>query len=171
MLRGACRDSAAVGAFCDRQVVRRPALVKRRAGSRIVRDSRDRAGKCRSRGARIALRVNQHGRFTAGLVYEFTPQAGGQTGELCVAVAPTDASVYLLAGTASPPPPNRAAPVVANCWYNGAAGVVKVSTAILEPADCIVRGDVGIEWRMSRTNTGITGYYGETSPQSPYPHV
>jgi hypothetical protein len=62
--------------------------------------------------------------------YEFTPGANNQPGEVYVAVSPPGLRAYFETGGASDPPPNSGAPVVANGWFNGSKGVVKISTSI-----------------------------------------
>jgi len=62
------------------------------------------------------------------LAYEFTPDSSGH-GELYVAVSPIAQPAWFLTGEADPPP-SGGAPVVANWWFNGSRGVVKMATSI-----------------------------------------
>jgi len=64
------------------------------------------------------------------MAYEFTVDATGHSGQLYVAVSPPGFPAWFETGTWSDPPPNSAAPVVANWWFNGPFGVVKLSTSI-----------------------------------------
>ena len=62
------------------------------------------------------------------LSYEFTPDSSGH-GELYVAVSPIAQPAWFLTGEADPPPPGGM-PVLANWWFNGSRGVVKMATSI-----------------------------------------
>jgi hypothetical protein len=62
------------------------------------------------------------------LRYEFSPDASGN-GEIYATVSPAAQPAWFLTGTAGPPPPGGA-PTVANWWFNGSRGVVKVATSI-----------------------------------------
>ena len=62
------------------------------------------------------------------LAYEFTPDASGH-GEVYTAVSPIAQPSWFLTGAADPPPPGGA-PVVANWWFNGFRGTIKMATSI-----------------------------------------
>jgi len=62
------------------------------------------------------------------LVYEFAPDSSGH-GELYAAVSPGLQPAWFLTGAADPPPPGGD-PVVANWWFNGGRGMLKMSTSI-----------------------------------------
>jgi hypothetical protein len=64
------------------------------------------------------------------MAYKFTVDATGHSGQLYVAVSPPGLPAWFKTGTWSDPPPNSGASVVANWWFNGLFGVVKLSTSI-----------------------------------------
>jgi hypothetical protein len=64
------------------------------------------------------------------MAYEFTPDQTGHSGGLYVGVSPPGSPAYFETGNWNDPPPNSGAPVVANWWFNGPRGVVKMSTSI-----------------------------------------
>ena len=62
------------------------------------------------------------------LAYEFTPGSSGN-GEVYVSVSPAVQPAWFLTGLAGPPP-SGGFPVVANWWFNGLPGVLKMATPI-----------------------------------------
>ena len=79
----------------------------------------------------LAQALNQSGLpavLDRALAYEFTPDSSGH-GELYVAVSPSLQPAWFLTGAADPPP-SGGAPVVANWWFNGGRGVLKMATSI-----------------------------------------
>jgi hypothetical protein len=62
------------------------------------------------------------------LCYEFSPDASGN-GEIYAAVSPAVQPAWFLTGSAGPPAPSGT-PTVANWWFDGSRGVVKVATSI-----------------------------------------
>ena len=62
------------------------------------------------------------------LVFQFTPDSSGH-GELYAAVSPGPHPAWFLTGEADPPPAGGA-PVVANWWFDGTRGGLKMATAI-----------------------------------------
>lgn len=79
----------------------------------------------------LALSLNLAGIPAAldlALAYEFTPDPSGH-GELYTAASPSLQPAWFLTGTADTPPPGGV-PVVANWWFNGWRGTVKMSTSI-----------------------------------------
>jgi len=79
----------------------------------------------------LAQALNQAGLpavLDRALAYEFTPDATGH-GELYTAVSPGLQPAWFLTGAADPPP-SSGSPVVANWWYNGSRGPLKMATSI-----------------------------------------
>lgn len=66
--------------------------------------------------------------FDPALAYEFTPDSTGH-GEVYAAISPIVQPAWFLTGAADPPPADGA-PVVANWWFNGGRGVIKMATSI-----------------------------------------
>jgi hypothetical protein len=79
----------------------------------------------------LAQALNQAGLpavLDRALAYEFTPDTSGH-GEAYVAVSPAIQPAWFLTGFADPPP-STGSPVVANWWFNGSLGVLKMATSI-----------------------------------------
>lgn len=79
----------------------------------------------------LALLLNLEGLpavLDRAAAYEFTPDSTGH-GEVYVAVSPIVQPSWFLTGAADPPP-SGGAPVVANWWFNGSRGVLKMATSI-----------------------------------------
>jgi hypothetical protein len=78
--------------------------------------------------AQLAKELNQ-----AGQPAEFDPhlafELNSSSGEIYAAVSPGAQPAWFLAGSAAAPVP-PAVPTVANWWFNGSRGVVKVTTSI-----------------------------------------
>ena len=62
------------------------------------------------------------------LAYAFAPGSSGN-GEVYVSVSPAVQPAWFLTGSAGPPPAGGF-PVVANWWFNGSPGVLKMATSI-----------------------------------------
>jgi hypothetical protein len=62
------------------------------------------------------------------LAYELTPDSNGH-GEVYVGVSPALQPAWFLTGAADTPP-SAGGPVVANWWFQGSHGVIKMSTSI-----------------------------------------
>jgi len=80
---------------------------------------------------RLAKELGQAGQpavLDQNLRYEFSPDAFGN-GEIYSAVSPALQPAWFLTGSAGTPPPGGV-PTVANWWFDGSRGVVKVSTSI-----------------------------------------
>jgi hypothetical protein len=66
--------------------------------------------------------------YDRDLLYEFTYDSSGTSGELYVAADGPDIPAYFFSGTESDPPPNSEQPFIANWWFNGRRGVIRQST-------------------------------------------
>jgi hypothetical protein len=64
------------------------------------------------------------------LVYEVTPDPPGDGGELFVDVSPSSAPAWFLSGTVTDPPQGSDFPFVANWWFSGPRGQMKMATSI-----------------------------------------
>lgn len=66
--------------------------------------------------------------FDPQLIYEYTPDSSGLSGELYVTAAGEDLPSYFLFGTETEPPPNSQQTFLANWWFTGPEGRMKQST-------------------------------------------
>lgn len=110
---------------------------------------------------RLGLRLELAGlpvSLDPDLVYEVSPDPPGASGKLFVEVSPLAASSWFLLGTVGDPPPGGF-PFVANWWYNGRQGKVKMSTSI--PALNYGAGSVEAYTRKQSQLGGLFG--GNTS--------
>jgi hypothetical protein len=66
--------------------------------------------------------------YNPEITYEFTPTGNGQSGTLYAEVSGLGLPPYFLYGAETNPPPGSGQPFLANWWFNGRHGQIKMST-------------------------------------------
>ncbi|MBV8359799.1 MAG: hypothetical protein JO189_17960 [Deltaproteobacteria bacterium] len=77
--------------------------------------------------ARSLQRLGLPALYNSALAYEFTPNSDGSSGTLYAEVSGDRLAPYFLYGTETNPS-GGGAPFLANWWYNGCRGIIKMST-------------------------------------------